>query len=134
MINARIEKVFAVVSDPKRIPEWRNDVPRISQISGESKVGTTFVEEVHFMGTKHLLMRITEHVPNKKLVIAAQSGISILPVQTFIFDAKGNTTRLEVSVLMKTSGFVTMIEFMLPGQLKKHWEKYFINLDQLLSR
>jgi len=134
IINAPVEKVFSVVSDPRRIPEWRNDVPRISDISGDTKVGTTFVEEVHFMGNKHLLMKVTQFIPNKKLVIEAQSGMLMLPVQTFIFVPEGNTTHLEVSVIMKTSGFFSMMEFMLPGQLKKIWEKYFINLDQLLNR
>lgn len=134
IINAPVEKVFSVVSDPKRIPEWRTDVPRITDISGGMKVGTTFVEEVHFMGNKQLLMKVTEFIPNKKLVIEAQSGMSMLPLQTFVFVPEGNTTHLEVSVIMKTSGFFTMMEFMLPGQLKKIWKKYFINLDQLLSR
>ena len=134
IINAPVEKVFSVVSDPKRIPEWRNDVLRITDISGETKVGTTFVEEVHFMGSKHLLMKVIEHIPNKKLVIEAQSGMPMLPVQSFTFTAEGNKTRIDLSVVMRTSGFFSMMEFMLPAQLKKIWEKYFINLNQLLSR
>jgi uncharacterized protein YndB with AHSA1/START domain len=134
IINAPVEKVFALVSDPKKIPEWRTDVLRITDISGETKVGTTFVEEVHFMGSKHLLMKVTEHIPNKKLVIEAQSGMPMLPVQSFTFTAEGNKTRIDLSVVMRTSGFFSMMEFMLPAQLKKIWEKYFINLNQLLSR
>jgi hypothetical protein len=35
---------------------------------------------------------------------------------------------------MKTSGFFTMMEFMLPGQLKKIWGKYFVSLDLLLRK
>ena len=134
IVNAPVEKVFSLVSDPKRIPEWRTDVPRITDISGEMKVGTTFVEEVHFMGNKHLLMKVTEYIPNKKLVIEAQSGMPMLPLQSFTFTPEGNKTRIDLSVVMKTSGFFSMMEFMLPAQLKKIWEKYFINLDQLLSR
>jgi uncharacterized protein YndB with AHSA1/START domain len=134
IINAPVEKVFSVVSDPKRIPEWRNDVPGISDISGEMKVGTTFVEEVHFMGTKQLLMKVTEYIPNKKLVIEAQSGMPMLPTQSFTFTLEGNKTRIDLSVIMRTSGFFRMMEFMLPAQLKKIWGRYFINLDQLLSR
>jgi uncharacterized protein YndB with AHSA1/START domain len=134
IVNAPVEKVFAIVSDPKRIPEWRNDVPGISQISGETKVGTTFVEEVHFMGHKHLLMEVTEYVPNKKLVIEAQRGMPMLPTQSFTFTAEGNTTRIDLSVIMRTSGFFSMMEFMLPAQLKKIWGRYFVNLDQMLSK
>jgi uncharacterized protein YndB with AHSA1/START domain len=133
-INAPVEQVFSVVSDPKRIPEWRRDVPRISEISGEMKVGTTFVEEVHFMGNKHLLMKVTEFIPNKKLVIEARSGMPMLPLQSFTFTPEGNKTRVDLSVIMKTSGFFSMMEFMLPAQLKKIWERYFENLDKLVSR
>ena len=134
LIKAPIEKVYAVVADPARIPEWRTDVPRISELSGKTMVGTTFVEVVHFMGTKQLLMKVTEYVPNKKLVIEAQSGMPILPTQTFTFAPEGHATRIDVSVLMRTSGFFMMMEFMLPAQLKKIWEKYFINLNELLSK
>ncbi len=134
VINAPIEKVFSVVADPKEIPQWRKDVPAVSQVSGETKIGTTFVEEVHLMGTKQLLMKVTEFVPNKKLVIEAQSGMPMLPTQTFMFTTEGNATRIDLSVVMKTSGFMTMMEFMLPAQLKKIWEKYFINLDQLVGK
>ena len=134
LINAPIEKVYAVVADPGRIPEWRTDVPRISELSGKTMVGTTFVEVVHFMGTKQLLMKVTEYVPNKKLVIEAQSGMPILPTQTFTFTPEGNATRIDISVLMRTSGFFMMMEFMLPAQLKKIWEKYFMNLNELVNK
>ena len=134
IINASVEKVFSVVSDPKKIPEWRNDVPRVREISGEMKVGTTFVEDVHFMGNKHLLMKVTEYIPNKKLVIEAQSGMPMLPMQSFTFTPEGSKTRIDLSVVMKTSGFFSMMEFMLPAQLKTIWERYFENLDNLLNK
>lgn len=134
LINAPLEKVFALVSDPKRIPEWRSDVPGVAEISGETQIGTTFIEEVHFLGTKRLHMKVTEYVPNQKLVIEAQSGMTMLPAQTFIFSTEGKKTRIDLSVVMKTSGFFTMMELVLPAQLKKIWEKYFCDLDRLLSK
>jgi hypothetical protein len=86
------------------------------------------------MGTKQLSMKVTEIVPNKKLVIEAQSRMPMLPTQSFTFTAVGNTTRIDLSVVMKTSGFFSMMEFMLPAQLKKIWGRYFVNLDQMLSK
>mgnify|MGYP002136875543 CR=1 FL=1 len=133
-IEASIEKVFGIISDPKKIPLWRNNVPKISDISGTTQVGTTFLEEVHFMGTKQLLMKVTEFIPNKKIVIEAQSGMSMLPTQSFTFSENGNTTQVELSVTMKVSGFFKLMEFMLPAQLKKIWGKYFENLNQLASK
>ena len=134
LINAPVEKVFSIVADPGRIPEWRDDVPGVSEVSGGAGKGMTFTEEVHFMGTKQLHMKITEFVPNQKLVIEAQGGMPMLPTQTFTFVPEGTGTRLTISVVMKTSGFFTMMEFMLPAQLKRILEKYFVRLDQLFKR
>src|SRR5689334_6101635 len=104
-INAPVEKVFKIIADPQQIPKWRNDVPRISNISGATQTGTTFLEEVHFMGTKQLLMKVTDFVPDKKIVIEAQSGMALLPTQSFAFSPHGNITKVELSVTMKVSGF-----------------------------
>ena len=132
-VNAPVEKVFALVSDPLRIPEWRKDVPKITVLNGTSGAGTEFFEEVQFMGRKQLRMRITELVPNQKLVIEAQSGMSLLPTQSFVFTGEGGKTRIDLSVTMKTSGIFRLMEFMLPGKLKQIWAKYFQNLDTLLK-
>jgi len=131
--HAPVEKVFSVVADPKRIPQWRTDVPGIGQVSGETKAGTTFVEEVHFLGANQLLMKVMEYRPNEKLVFQAQSGMPVLPTQTFHFSPDGNGTTIDLSVVMKTSGFLTMMELMLPA-LKKVWKKYFINLDTVVDK
>jgi len=132
LINAPVERVFSFVADPKRIPEWRDDVPGVSHMNGGPGVGMTFTEEVHFMGTKQLHMKIVEFVPNEKIVIEAEGGMPMLPTQTFTFAPEGTGTRLTISVVMKTSGFFTMMELVLPSQLKKIWERYFVSLDQLI--
>ncbi len=58
----------------------------------------------------------------------------MLPMQSFIYTPEGNKTRIDLSVEMRTSGFFSMMEFMLPAQLKKIWERYFVNLDQLMGK
>jgi uncharacterized protein YndB with AHSA1/START domain len=133
-IDSPIEKVFAVVSDFSKIPQWRKDVPGITQISGPTEIGTTFLEEVHFMGTKQLLMKVIDFVPNQKLVIEAQRGMDLLPTQSFLFSTEGNKTRIDLTVIMKVSGFFKLLQFMLPGQLRKTWSEYFINLNNLVSK
>lgn len=134
LIDASVEEVFSIVADPKRIPEWRDDVPGVSRVSGKPGAGMTFNEEVHFMGTKELQMKVTEYVPNQKLVIEAQGGMPTLPTQTFTFAPEGTGTRLTISVVMKTSGFFSMMEFMLPAQMKKIWERYFLKLQELVRK
>src|SRR5436189_5113992 len=94
VINAPVENVFAIVADPKKIPLWRNDVPAITYISDDTRAGTTFFEEVHFMGKKQLLMKIIEFIPNRKLVIEGQSGMPMLPTQSFTFTDEGNITHI----------------------------------------
>jgi uncharacterized protein YndB with AHSA1/START domain len=133
IINAPIEKVFAYISDPQKIPEWRKDVPGISQISGAPNAGATFYEDVNFMGKKKLLMKIIEFIPNKKIVIEAQSGMALLPTQEFTFTPQGNQTRVDLVVIMRVSGLFTLLQPMLPTQLKKTWAGYFQNLNQILT-
>jgi len=132
-INAPVEKVFAYIADPQKIPEWRKDVPGISRVSGMPSVGTTFYEDVNFMGKKKLLMKITEFIPNKRIVIEAQSGMPLLPTQEFTFTRQGNKTNVDLAVIMKVSGFFILMQPMLPMQLKKIWAGYFQNLNQILS-
>ena len=133
IIDAPVEKVFAYIADPRKIPEWRKDVPGISQVSGASNVGTSFYEDVNFMGKKKLLMKIVEFIPNKKIVIEAQSGMPLLPTQEFTFTPQGNKTKVDLEVTMKVSGFFRLMQPMLPKQLKKIWAGYFQNLNQMLS-
>ena len=134
IIKAPVEKVFSLISDFKRIPEWRTEVPAISQISGPAKAGTTFLEQVNFMGTHQLEMIVIEYEPDKRLVIEARGGMSMLPTQNFSFQKNGNETKLVIDVDMRISGFMRLMEFMLPGQLEKIWAKYFENINALLSK
>ncbi len=134
LINAPVEKVFAIIADPNQIPRWRTDVPAISEVSGETTTGTTFLEEVNFMGKKHLLMKITEYVPNQKLVITAEHGMAMLPTQVFTFTTEGINTRVDLQVTMRVSGIFKLLQFMLPGQLKKIWAGYFVHLNQLAGK
>jgi hypothetical protein len=42
----------------------------------------------------------------------------------YIYSGK-NHNPIDLCVVMKTLGFLTMMEFMLPRQLKKTWKKHF---------
>ncbi|HJR79240.1 MAG TPA: SRPBCC family protein [Anaerolineales bacterium] len=133
-IDAPVERVFAYISDISKIPEWRTDIPRVSNLNGPARVGSTFLEEVNFMGKKQLLMKVVELIPNQKLVIEAQSGMALLPTQSFTFVPKGSRTKVQLQVTMRTSGLFRLMEPMLAGQLKKIWAKYFENVAHNLSR
>ena len=128
IIHAPLEKVFAVISDPFQIPQWRKDVPGITNVSGNG-MSTAFVEDVNFMGKKKLQMKVTEFVSNKRIVISAQSGMSILPTQSFTFTPDNSGTHLQLDVDLKVSGFMKLMAPLFPAQFKKIWGKYFENLD-----
>jgi uncharacterized protein YndB with AHSA1/START domain len=134
VIQAPAEKVFAVLANPAQIPLWRKDVPSIGQISGETKEGTTFKEEVQLMGKKQLLMKVISYQPNNKLVIEAQSGMPLLPTQYFTLTAEGEHTLLDLVVHMKVSGFFILMKFLLPIQLKRIWVGYFKDLNLLVRQ
>jgi len=78
-------------------------------------------------------MKIIEFIPNKKIVIEAQSGMALLPTQEFTFTPQGNQTRVDLVVIMRVSGLFTLLQPMLPTQLKKTWAGYFQNLNQILT-
>ena len=133
IIPVSIEKVFSYVADPNQIPNWRRDVPGISRLSGVPNVGTTFYEQVNFMGKKQLLMKVTEYLPNRKLVIEAQSGMPLLPTQSFSFSSSGSGTKIDLTVTMKVSGIFKLLQPVLPRQLKKIWRGYFKALNENLK-
>jgi len=132
IIHASVSDVFAVLADPSKIPLWRKDVPGISAISGPTKVGSTFVEEVHFMGTKLLQMEILEFEPNQRLVIRGIHGMPLLPTQTFLLAPHAEGCSLSLSVEMRVSGLWMLIAPLLPMMLKKIWKQYFLDLEALL--
>ena len=86
------------------------------------------------MGKKELVMKIVDFVPNKKLVIEAQSGMALLPTQSFTFMPEDGGTQVYLRVTMRTSAFFRVMEPILAGQLKKIWAKYFENVARNLSR
>ncbi|MEP7233831.1 MAG: SRPBCC family protein [Ignavibacteriota bacterium] len=133
VIHAPVEKLFAILSDPSQIPSWRNDVPGISNIKGSGN-GTTFTEDVNFMGKKKLQMKITEYKPGKKLTITAEGGMSILPTQSFTLSPTTEGTHLTLDVDLKITGPLKIMAPLFPAQFKKIWAKYFVNLNSYLNR
>ena len=85
------------------------------------------------MGTKQLLMEITELKPNEKLAITGRSGMPLLPTQTFILHSCAEGCELTLDVVMRTSGFWSLMAPVLPMMLKKIWKQYFIDLEKLLK-
>ncbi len=133
LIKAPVDLVFSVLSDPSKIPQWRKDVPKVSDVRLPVQKGSTYIEEVHFMGTKQLLMEVTEYLPNKRLVITGRQGMPMLPTQTFVLATHPEGTQLSLEVEMRVSGVWRLLSPLLPGMLKKIWKGYFRDLELLLK-
>jgi uncharacterized protein YndB with AHSA1/START domain len=131
VINASPDRVFAYISDPRRMPEWRRDVRKVSDVKGQPQAGMTYFEE---LGSHQLLMKITQAVPDKKLVIEGQGGVSLLPTLSFILAPEGRSTRVYLSVTMKSSGLSSLLGFMQSSRLKRGWSEYLTDLDRILGK
>lgn len=75
-IKAPVEKVWAIVTDLERIPEWAKDVKKEEITSKQrSGVGTTFREVGVMYGRRYELdAEMTEFVENKKFAFRTTSG------------------------------------------------------------
>jgi hypothetical protein len=96
--------------------------------------GNNVVGRSGFMGRKNLRMQVTDFIPNRKIVIEALEGMQLLPLQNFEFFQEGNKTRINLFVQMKVKGPFKLIQFMLPGKLKKNWSEYFKNLGAVVTK
>lgn len=132
-IDRPVEEVFAYVSDPANIPEWRSDVLEVKGPGGSIASGSTFEEMVNFMGRKSFTMQVIDYQPDHREVIQAVSGSGVRPTQTFRFKAVGAGTQLDFSVDIRTYGLFRLMEPMLPGMIRKTWSRYLTGLKEILE-
>ncbi len=86
------------------------------------------------MGKKELQMKVTECSPSTSLRIAAMSGMSILPTQSFALSGEGGKTKVVLSVDLKISGPLKLFAPLFPTQFRKIWTGYFQNLERYLQQ
>lgn len=132
-IDRPVDVVFAYVSAPTNIPQWRSDVLEVRGASGTVAAGSTFEELVNFMGSKSFTMRVIEYQPDSLEVIQAVSGPGVRPTQTFRFDAEGTGTRLDFCVEIHTYGLFRLMEPLLPAMIRKTWTRYLAGLKGILE-
>ena len=133
-IDCPVEEVFAFVSNPARIPEWRKDVLESTGPKSGAGVGTEFIEKINFMGKKDFTMKIREFDPNHREVIENIAGPGVRPTQSFTFTPSGNSTMLNVHVSVRTHGLFRLLEPLLPKMIGKNWDGYLETLKNKLER
>ncbi len=96
VINAPVEKVFGLLQDTERLPEWMPLLIDVSDIKGDG-VGKTFKWTYKFIGIKFTgESKITEEVANQKVVTKSTAGIE--SVWTWKFTREGKGTKVDLLV------------------------------------
>ena len=96
MINAPVEKVFGLVIDTEKLPDWMPLLMEVHDIQGEG-VGKKFKWTYKFIGIKFEGMsEIVERIENQKTVVKSKAGIEA--VWTWNFNPEGGGTKLDVLV------------------------------------
>jgi uncharacterized protein YndB with AHSA1/START domain len=95
-ISAPVEKVFACLSDSRNSPEWFVGMTEVTDVSG-SGVGqhnrwTYTMIGIPFHGDS----KLTEHVPNQRLVFEQEGGIT--STMTFTFGPHEGGTKLGLDI------------------------------------
>jgi uncharacterized protein YndB with AHSA1/START domain len=82
-ISAPVEKIFAYLSDPVNTPEWFVGMTEVTDVSG-SGVGQHSRWTYSMIGIPfHGDSKLTEHVPNERLVSKQEGGLTSIITWTF---------------------------------------------------
>lgn len=96
VINAPVDKVYELMEDTERLPEWMPLLIDVSDIQGEG-VGQTFNWTYKFIGIKFKgKSEVVERVTNKKSVVKSTAGIE--SEWTWDLAQEGNGTKVDLVV------------------------------------
>ena len=119
-VTGGIEEVFAVLSDPARMPEWVNGVQSAKWAEGASlKPGGRFEMEYRYgRRTNDIIMEITNVEPGRKLEYHTVEGP--YPIEaTFDLVASGDNTSVTYSQNAIADSKLASIGFFLTGWFAK---------------
>jgi uncharacterized membrane protein len=92
-----VEKVYGLVLDTERMPDWLPLMMEVHDIQGKKDIGRKFKWTYKFIGIKFEGMsEVVEEVPNKKVVTKSKAGIE--SVWTFKLNQEGKGTRVDLLV------------------------------------
>jgi uncharacterized protein YndB with AHSA1/START domain len=95
-ISAPVEKIFAYLSDPMNTPEWFVGMTEATDVSG-SGVGQHSRWTYSMIGIPfHGDSKITEYVPNERLVSKQEGGLT--SIITWTFAPHEGETKLDMDI------------------------------------
>jgi len=96
IINAPVEKVYGLLIDTKKLPDWMPLLIEVHDIQGQG-VGEKYKWSYKFIDIKFEgINEILEQVPNKKTVTKSTAGID--SVWTWNFNQEDGGTKVDVLV------------------------------------
>jgi uncharacterized membrane protein len=96
IINAPVEKVYGLLIDSEKLPEWMPLLVEVHDVQGKG-VGQKYKWTYKFMGIKFEgANEVTEQVENQKTVIKSKAGID--SIWTWNFTEEGGGTKVDVLV------------------------------------
>ncbi|MEE9163867.1 MAG: SRPBCC family protein [Thermoplasmata archaeon] len=134
VINRPVEEVFAYSSNPENYVKWEVHC-RGSEITSEGPlgVGTTFTDEVQFLGRRiKQIFEITEYEPNRKVSFKSISG-PMGATGSFTYESVEGGTKVTVVGESDPRGLWRLIKPIMAREGKKEWESSLATLKDLLE-
>jgi uncharacterized protein YndB with AHSA1/START domain len=125
------DRVFAVVADPRRRPEWQENTSDVRMVSdGPVAVGTRWTEEQRGVG--HVEAELTALEPGRLYAERGDSSSGTGQV-TVTFTPDGDATRLVMDVELRLRGLKKALEPALGPMVRSQMTKDLDRLAALLD-
>jgi uncharacterized protein YndB with AHSA1/START domain len=93
-INARPEKVWAVLTDAERFPDWDSGIDRVE---GKIAPGATIKLYVKVNPGRAFPLKVTEFVPNRRMVFSGGMPLGLFKgVRTYTLEPNGSATKFDM--------------------------------------
>lgn len=111
VVGRPIEEVFALLTDPARIPEWQSSALEAHlDGGGPMHVGSTVLEQRKFLGRRmESTMEVLEYEPPHRFRVKASSGPIPFDVTNTLSAAEGGT-RIDAVLEGEPGGFFRLAE------------------------
>lgn len=133
-VDAPPEKVFALLGDLTRAPEWVPDLISVEKLGdGPVGVGTRYHEVVK-MGsqTSEAELEVTDYDPPRLFAHKGRGGPSTFTGR-FVMEPDGDGTRVTHEYTVQLSGFAKLMTPFITGWVRKNSEAAADNVRRLMD-
>lgn len=148
LIEAPVERVFAFLSSPERLPEWMPGVRSVKRTStGPVGVGATTETEIEIMGVRQTLLgKCLVYEPPTRLAVENKAATGIKVAGVTIGKAatvsvselvpEGQRTRLRAALdySLDAGMFTSIAEGMAGPQFKSDFDQSLENLKRVIEQ